>query len=100
MEACYEILLTIYEIVKSDPSPETYLVTPHDIILRQSMDWEMIEKQLDVLAKEQLITTKQLGKLTISITTAGVVKANKLKNNFVSRNFSLSDEKVIIAPVK
>lgn len=43
MEAYHETLLTIYSIIKSESSPETYLCTPHEIILRQSQDWTTIK---------------------------------------------------------
>ncbi|MCW3105911.1 MAG: hypothetical protein JWQ09_417 [Segetibacter sp.] len=92
MEACYQTLSTIYEIVKSDPSPHTYLCTPHEIILRQTQDWFSIQKHLEALAAEKLITIKQLDKIAISISPAGIAKAKSLKNNFVNNNFSFPQE--------
>ena len=92
MEACYQILSTIYEIVKSDPSPHTFLCSPHQIILRQSGDWLVIQKHLEVLAAEKLVTIKQLDKVAISITPAGIAKAKSLKNNFVNDNFTFQKE--------
>jgi predicted transcriptional regulator len=89
MEDCYQTLTTIFEIVKSDPAPQTYLCTPHEIILRQTQDWETIQKHLEMLAAEHLVTIKQLDKMAISITTSGIAKAKALKNNFVSKNFTL-----------
>lgn len=88
MEACYETLSTIYEIVKLDPSPHTYLCTPHQIILKQTADWVAIQKHLEVLAAEKLITIKHLDKVAISITFEGIAKAKSFKNNFVNNNFS------------
>lgn len=93
MEPCYQTLSTIYDIAKSDPSPHTYLCTPQAIILRQTQDWASIQKHLELLAAEQLITIKQLDKLVICITHAGIAKAKSIKNNFVNKNFSFSDEK-------
>lgn len=97
MEACYQTLSTIYEIVKTDPAPQTYLCTPHELILRQTQDWNIIEKHLKALAAEQLVTIKQLDKMAICITEAGINKAKTLKNNFVSKTFTLpvKDEKDI-----
>ena len=92
MEACYETLSTIYEIVKSDPSPHTYLCTPHQLILRQTHDWLSIQSHLEVLAAEKLVTIKQLDKIAISITPAGIAKAKSGKNNFVNSNFSFQNE--------
>ena len=92
MEPCYQTLSVIYEIVKSDPSPHTYLCTPHEIILRQSQDWQFIQKNLEILVNEKLITIKQLDKIAISINPAGIAKAKSLKNNFVSSNFKFPKE--------
>lgn len=93
MEPQYKTLSTIYDIVKSDSSPHTYLCTPQAIILRQIEDWASIQKHLEVLASEQLITIKQLDRLVICITPAGIAKAKAVKNNFVTDNFSFSDRK-------
>jgi hypothetical protein len=91
MNDAYTTLYTIYEIVKSDPAPTTYLCTAHDIILRQTEDWKSIQKNLEVLAAEQLIIIKQLDKLTISITQAGINKAKAGKNNFVNNHHTLEE---------
>src|SRR4051812_44299847 len=99
METRYETLSTIYDIVKSDPSPHTYLCSPHAIILRQTDNWDSIQKHLEALAAEQLITIKKLDKLLICITPAGIAKAKAIKNNFVNSNFSFSPEsKVKLTP--
>jgi hypothetical protein len=89
MEAHYETLSTIYEIVKSDPEPTTYLCTPHEIILKHTIEWVSIQKQLEVLASEKLIVIKQLDKIAISITSSDIAKAKAIKNNFVNNNFIL-----------
>jgi DNA-binding MarR family transcriptional regulator len=72
MEVHYQTLRTIYEIAKHDPKPQTYLCRPREIILRQFMDWGIIQQHLKLLEDEKLITTKQLNTLVISITTAGI----------------------------
>lgn len=100
MEACYQTLSTIYEIVKSDPSPHTYLCTPHEIILRQTQDWSLIQKHLEILSAEKLITVRQLDKIAISINPAGITKAKGLKNNFVNNNFSFSNPEITISVPK
>lgn len=92
MEACYQTLSTIYEIVKNDPAPQTYLCTPHEIILRHTQDWKVIEEHLEKLAVEQLISIKQLDKIFISITITGIAKAKALKNNFINNHFSFAIE--------
>ena len=93
MEAYYETLLTIYSIVKPESSPETYLCTPHEIILRRSQDWTTIQSHLDQLEKENFINVKHLDKIAVCITSKGIDKSKTLKNNFVSNNFSFSKEK-------
>ncbi len=92
MEAYYQTLSAIYDIVKSDPSPHTYLCTPQAIILRHTQDWASIQKHLEVLAFEQFITIKQLDKMVICITPDGITKAKSIKNNFINKNFSFSQE--------
>lgn len=100
MEACYETLSAIYEIVKSDPSPHTYLCTPHQIILRHTQDWLSIQKHLEILSAEKLITVKQLDKIAISITQAGIAKLKSFKNNFVNNNYSFKKEVIEISTSK
>src|SRR3954451_5722715 len=92
MESHYQTLSVIYEIVKSDTSPHTFLCTPQAIILRHTLDWASIQKHLEILAGEQLITIKQLDKMVICITLAGMVKAKSIRNNFINKNFSFSQD--------
>jgi hypothetical protein len=92
MEPCYQTLSAIYEIVKSDPSPHTYLCTPHQIILTQAQDWLLIQKHLEILANEKLVTVRQLDKIAVSITPSGIAKAKALKNNFVNNHFLFPKE--------
>jgi hypothetical protein len=74
MEPRYQTLRTIYEIVRHDPEPQTYLCRPREIILRQFTEWDIIRQHLDILEKEELVTTKQLDTLVISITATGIEK--------------------------
>lgn len=92
MEDHYQTLSAIYDIVKSDPSPQTYLCTPHQIILRHTQDWQQIQKHLELLALEKLVSIRQLDKFSISITGAGMAKAKALKNNFVNNHFTFSND--------
>ncbi|MEO7120742.1 MAG: hypothetical protein ABIY62_06570 [Ginsengibacter sp.] len=72
MEEEYITLGTIFEIVKNDPSPETYLCSAREIILRQFTEWEVIQKHLQLLAEKELVIVKQLDKIAISITKKGI----------------------------
>ncbi len=74
MELRYQILHTVYEIVKNDSEPTTYLCKPREIILRLFLDWGIIQQHLKLLEEEELIITKQLDTLVISITDAGIGK--------------------------
>jgi len=95
MEPSYNTLQIIYQIVKAERSPETYLCSPHQLLLRHTEDWDTIEQHLRLLTAEKLIIIKQLDKIAITITSAGIEKAKTFKNNFVSNNFQLkaNDEK-------
>ena len=79
MEAHYKTLLTIYNISKEDPQPETYKCRPREIILRQFLDWSVIQQHLSILETEGLIITSQEDTLVICITNAGIEKVNKSK---------------------
>src|SRR3954453_20921229 len=94
MDDRYKTLLAIYDIVKSDHSPHTYLCSPHQIILRQTQDWLLIQKHLEALAAEKLVTIKQLDKIVVSITPDGITKAKTFKNNFVNNNFSFPNDDI------
>lgn len=92
MEAYYQTLSALYDIVKSDSSPHTFLCTPQAIILRHTQDWASIQKHLEILSGEHLITIRQLDKMVICITPAGITKAKSIRNNFINKNFSFSQE--------
>ena len=82
MQDHYELLRTIYEIVKNDPQPEHYGCRPRELILRQLQEWSVIEEQLRLLEREALVTTEQQNTLVIRITLAGMDKV-KEQNRFV-----------------
>lgn len=83
MQDHYELLQTIYEIVKNDPQPERYACRPRELILRRLQDWDIIQSQLVLLEKEELITLEQLDTLVIRITVAGMEKV-KPQDNLVN----------------
>ena len=78
MEQQYYTLQTIYNIVKEDSQPHTYLCNTREIIVRQLFGWDDIKTHLELLATEQLITIRQLGSVAISITPAGLEKVKSL----------------------
>lgn len=84
MEDHYKTLLTIYNITKDDPQPDTYKCRPREIILRQYQSWTAIEKHLKLLEAEGLIKLGKEDTIVIFITPAGLEKINedrKLKWN-------------------
>jgi len=78
MEQQYYTLQTIYNIVKEDSQPHTYLCNTREIIVRQLFGWDDIKTHLELLAMEQLITIRHLGSVAISITPAGLEKVKSL----------------------
>lgn len=80
MEDHYELLQTIYEIVKNDPQPERYACRPRELILRRLQDWNIIQVQLELLEKEELVTLEQQDTLVIRITNAGMEKVKPHDN--------------------
>jgi hypothetical protein len=76
----YQLLYTIYSIVKEDPQPEQYACRPRELILRQFQDWSFISEQLRLLEEEELVVTEQQDTLIIRITSAGLEKAKNGTN--------------------
>jgi hypothetical protein len=74
MEDHYELLQTIYEIVKNDPQPERYSCRPRELILRRFQEWSVIHQQLLLLEKEGMVVLEQQDTLIVRITAAGVEK--------------------------
>lgn len=72
MEDEYFTLQTIFDIVKNDSSPETYLCSAREIILRQFIGWDIIQKHIQLLAEKDFVIVKQLDKIAISITQRGI----------------------------
>ena len=83
MQPHYRTLLIIYDIVKSDPQPTSYLCRPRELILRQMTDWSIIQDHLAILKNEELIVTKQLDTMVISITPQGIEKITSFSQTSV-----------------
>ncbi len=77
MQAHYQLLHTIYEIVKEDPQPEYYNCRPRELILRQLQDWSIIQDNLQELERESLVILEQKDTLIIRITEAGLLKVRE-----------------------
>lgn len=72
MQDHYNLLHTIFEIVKNDPQPERYACRPRELILRSMQEWTDIQQQLRQLETEQFVTLEQQDTLVIRITMAGL----------------------------
>lgn len=81
MDPHYQTLQIIYEIVKNDTNPTTYLCTTRDIILRQVSGWSSIEKHLELLEMEKLIVVKKLDRVVVCITSGGIETVRSLFNH-------------------
>ena len=77
MQEHYQLLHTIYEIVKNDPQPEHYGCRPRELILRQLKEWSVIHEYLQLLQNEGLVTMEQQDTLVIRITSAGMEAARQ-----------------------
>ena len=90
----YYTLQTIFNIVKNDPSPETYLCSAREIILRQLNEWDVIQLHLKLLAEKGFVIIKQLDKIAISITVAGIEQVKSHNHSAVpTAVFSMTDTK-------
>ena len=78
MHPHYQTLQVIYNIVKNDAKPTTYLCSTRDIILRQASGWTSVEKHLELLETEKLIVIKKLDRVVVCITPAGIDTAKTL----------------------
>jgi repressor of nif and glnA expression len=70
----YITLQTIFNIVKNDSHPETYLCSAREIILRQLNEWDTIQHHLKILDEKGFVIVKQLDKMAICITSSGIEK--------------------------
>jgi hypothetical protein len=78
MEPRYNTLQNIAEVVKNDPSPQTYLFSPAQIIARQSLPWDYIMEHLEDLCSEGLIIFKKWEDIFICLTDDGIRKAKSI----------------------
>ncbi len=78
MQDHYQLLLTIYNIVKDDPQPQYYTCRPRELILRQLQDWSEIQFSLHELEKESLVHMEQQDTLIIRITLEGIERIKSL----------------------
>jgi hypothetical protein len=84
MEDHYQLLHTIYEIVKNDPQPERYACRPRELILRRFQEWSDIQSLLHLLEKEKMVTLEQQDTLVIRITHSGLEKVKNQDNKVVN----------------
>ncbi len=87
-------LQTIFDIVKNDTNPETYLCSAREIILRQFNEWDTIQHHLKILAEKGFVIVKQLDKIAICITATGIEKVKSYTHSSESvAGFSMDQSK-------
>lgn len=91
MEDEYITLQTIFDIVKNDAHPQTYLCSAREIILRQFCGWDVIQRHLQLLAEKEFVVVKQLDKIAISITQSGIDRV-KSTSSLRESVFGLADK--------
>ncbi len=91
MEDEYITLQTIFDIVKNDAHPQTYLCSAREIILRQFCGWDVIQRHLQLLAEKEFVVVKQLDKIAISITQSGIERV-KSASSYRESVFGLADK--------
>jgi hypothetical protein len=84
MEDEYLTLQTIFDIVKNDANPQTYLCSAREIILRQFNEWDVIQTHLQLLAEKELVVVKHLDKIAISITQSGIDRIKSASSHYGS----------------
>jgi DNA-binding transcriptional regulator YhcF (GntR family) len=91
MEDEYITLQTIFDIVKNDAHPQTYLCSAREIILRQFCGWDVIQRHLQLLAEKEFVVVKQLDKIAISITQSGIDRVKSASSHHESL-FGVADK--------
>ena len=81
MEEEYLTLQTIFDIVKNDANPQTYLCSAREIILRQFNGWDVIQRHLQLLAEKEFVVVKHLDKIAISITQSGIDRIKSVSSH-------------------
>ena len=84
MQEHFQLLQTIYEIVKNDPQPEHYGCRPREIILRRLQEWSVIHQQLLVVCEEDLVSLEQQDTLIIRITSKGIETAKQVGRKVIT----------------
>ena len=75
MDNKYQILVTLWSLVKEIPQPTQYQCQPRQLILLSSFDWATIYAHLLSLQSEELVTIVQADTLQFSITQKGMDEA-------------------------
>jgi predicted transcriptional regulator len=78
MDNRYQILVTLWSLVKEIPQPTQYQCQPRQLILLSAFDWATIYSHLLSLQNEGLVTIVQADTLQFSITQKGMDEAVSL----------------------
>ena len=80
MDNKFQILVTLWSLVKEIPQPTQYQCLPRQLILLSNLDWAMIYAHLVALEKEGLVQIIQADNIQFSITQSGIEMAESFKN--------------------
>lgn len=83
MDNRYQILVTLWSLVKEIPQPTQYQCQPRQLILLSSFDWATIYSHLLSLQNEELVIIVQADTLQFSITQKGMDEAVSLAGTAV-----------------
>lgn len=75
MDNQYQILATLWSLVKEIPQPTQYKCQPRQLILLSPFDWATIYSHLLSLQEEELVSIVQADTLQFSITEKGMAEA-------------------------
>ena len=65
-------LAALYSIVKEHAQPEQYHCTPRELILHSTFDWELINKHLELLQVDGMVTMQHGISPSYCITQKGI----------------------------
>lgn len=66
-------LQVLYNTVRNEPQPTRYAITPSEIILRHTLDWDIINEHLQSLEQTGYVRIEQVAQRSlVRLTEAGI----------------------------
>lgn len=85
MKATYLTLLALFDIAQNDRRPHSFSITPKELILHITQDWELTVQDLNMLSIEGLVHCEMQNGYTIRLTEKGWGKSQELLSTFGMR---------------